>query len=128
MPSPKGGRIVNKCILCGRLTRDPDMKDTQSGTPMARFTMAVDRRKKKDGTQEADFPSIVAFGKTAEFCQNYLCKGQRVLVEGRIQTGKYDKDGTTVYTTDVIAENIEFADSKKKEDAGTFAAGEDIPY
>lgn len=121
---------MNKCILMGRLTRDPDVRDTQSGNVVARMKLAVDRRKKKDGTQETDFPSLVAFGKTAEFCQNYLAKGKKILVEGRLQTGSYEKeDGTKVYTTDVIAENIEFAESKRQDNGGgEYAAAEDIPY
>ena len=112
---------MNKVILMGRLTRDPEMRTTQAGSPMARMSLAVDRRRQKDGSQQADFPSLVAFGKTAEFAEKYLSKGKRILVEGRIQTGSYEaQDGTKRYTTDVVCENIEFAESRRD-------AEDDIP-
>ncbi len=106
---------MNKVILMGRLTRDPDIRyaqDTQA--PVARFTIAVDRRFKRDNSQQtADFISCVAFGKTAEFFEKYIKQGTKICLEGRIQTGSYTKqDGTKVYTTDVVAENVEFAESK----------------
>lgn len=106
---------MNKVILMGRLTRDPEAR--QAGeTTVTRFTVAVDRRYKKEGDQSADFPSIVAFGKTAEFIENYFKQGMKVLIEGRLQTGSYtNKDGIKIYTTDVIAEAVEFAESKKEE-------------
>lgn len=109
---------MNKCILCGRLTRDPDVRYTQGATPMAvaRYTIAVDRKVKKDGEQTADFISCVAFGKAGEFAEKYLHKGTKLIVEGRIQTGSYtDKDGRKVYTTDVVVESTEFAESKGTE-------------
>jgi len=119
----------------GRLARDPSVFTPPSGTTFARMTLAVDRRKKKDGTQEADFPSVVAWGKTAEFCEKYLAKGKKILVEGRIQTGSYEKDGQKIYTTDVVAENIEFAESKRVDSAenpggerGEYATDEMIPF
>lgn len=104
---------MNKVILVGRLTKDPEVR--QAGeTSVARFTIAVDRRFKKEGEQAADFPSIVAFGKTAEFTEKYFKKGMKVAIEGRLQTGSYtNKDGVKIYTTDVIAEAVEFAESKK---------------
>lgn len=106
---------MNKVILMGRLTRDPEVRYS-GDTAIARFSIAVDRKYKKDGGQEADFPSIVAFGKTAEFCEKYFRQGMKVALEGRLQTGSYtNKDGAKVYTTDVIAEAVEFAESKRQE-------------
>ena len=106
---------MNKVILMGRLTNEPDVRDA-GNTTVARFNIAVDRKFKQDGGQAADFPSIVAFGKTAEFISKYFHKGMKILLEGRIQTGSYEKDGVKHYTTDVIAEAVEFAESKKAED------------
>lgn len=104
---------MNTVQLVGRLARDPDIKYTNGGTTIARFTVAVDRRFKTEGGPTADFPSVVAFGKTAEFIEKYFKKGQRIGIAGRIQTGSYDdKDGKKVYTTDVIAEAVEFVESK----------------
>lgn len=106
---------MNKVILMGRLTRDPDVRYTQDGQPMAiaRFTIAVNRRFKRDNEQQADFISCVAFGKPGEFIEKYAHKGTKLVVEGRIQTGSYtNKDGNKVYTTDVAVENCEFAESK----------------
>ena len=103
---------MNKVILMGRLTKDTDIK-TSGENKIARYTMAVDRRFAKDGEQSADFINIVVFGKGAEFAEKYLKKGTKVVVTGRIQTGSYtNKDGQKVYTTDVIAEEQEFAESK----------------
>lgn len=106
---------MNKTLLIGRTTKDPDIRYTQSEQPMtiARFNLAVDRRFKKDGEQSADFISCVAFGKTAEFIEKYVFKGTKIAVEGRIQTGSYtNQDGNKVYTTDVVVEQVEFAGSK----------------
>lgn len=111
---------MNKVILMGRLTRDPDVRYTQgndgSQRAIARYTVAVDRRNSRanDGNQQtADFIGCVAFGKSGEFAEKYFHKGTKVLVTGRIQTGSYtNKDGQTVYTTDVIVEDQEFAESK----------------
>ena len=106
---------MNKVMLMGRLTKDPDVRYTQGENPLAvsRFTLAVDRRFKRDGQQTADFISCKAFGKTAEFSEKYLRKGSKIAVEGRIETGSYtNKEGNTVYTTEVVLENIEFAESK----------------
>lgn len=108
---------MNKVILMGRLTRDPEVRysKTQSGEQMAiaRYTLAVNRRFKRDGEQEADFISCVAFGKNAEFAEKYLVQGTKMVVSGRIQTGSYtNKDGNKVYTTDVVIEEQEFAESK----------------
>lgn len=106
---------MNKVIEIGRLTRDPEVRYSQgeNATAVAKFSLAVDRRFKRDGEQSADFINHVAFGKTAEFVEKYLKKGTKVGVVGRIQTGSYtNKDGQKVYTTDVVVEEIEFAESK----------------
>ena len=106
---------MNKVILMGRLTRDPDVRYSQGEQTMAiaRFTLAVDRRFKRDNEQQADFISCVAFGKTGEFIEKYTHQGIKLVIEGRIQTGSYtNKDGVKVYTTDVVVENCEFAESK----------------
>ena len=105
---------MNKVILMGRLTRDPEVKYSQGEKAMAiaRYTLAVDRRGKRD-EQNADFINCVAFDKAGEFAEKYFRQGMRVLVSGRIQTGSYtNKDGVKVYTTDVVIEDQEFADSK----------------
>ena len=107
---------MNKVILMGRLTRDPDIRYSQgeNAQAIARYTLAVDRRFRREGSEQtADFIGCVAFGKSAEFAEKYLHKGTKLVVEGRIQTGSYtNKDGNKVYTTDVVVENQEFAESK----------------
>lgn len=106
---------MNKVILMGRLTRDPDVRYSQGESSMAiaRYTLAVDRRFNRGDENNTDFINIVAFGKAGEFAEKYLHKGTKVLVTGRIQTGSYtNKDGQKVYTTDVVAEDQEFAESK----------------
>lgn len=106
---------MNKVILMGRLTRDPEISYSQNSnnTCIARYTLAVDRRFKQEGGQEADFPSCVVFGKGAEFAEKYLRKGTKVVVTGRLETGSYtNKDGVKVYTTTVVVEEQEFAESK----------------
>lgn len=113
---------MNKVILMGRLTRDPEVRYTQGDntSAVARFSLAVDRRFKKDGDQTADFINCVAFGKTGEFIEKYGHKGTKFVVEGRIQTGSYtNKDGQKVYTTDVVVEQVEFAESKASADGNT---------
>ena len=108
---------MNKVALIGRLTRDPDVRYSQGGEPMAiaRFTLAVDRRTKN---RDADFISCVAFGKSGEFVEKYFHKGMKVAVIGRIQTGSYDsKDGHKVYTTDVVCEELDFCESKQQQNA-----------
>lgn len=106
---------MNKVILIGRLTRDPDLKFTAgSGTAVSRFTVAVNRQFKKD---ETDFINCVAFGKTAETISQYLTKGRQIAVTGSIRTGSYEaQDGTKRYTTDVAVESFEFIGSKKDDD------------
>lgn len=110
---------MNKVILMGRLTRDPDVRYTQGEEPMAiaRFTLAVDRRGKRDGEASADFHSCVCFRRTAEFIEKYAHQGTKLVVVGRIQTGSYtNRDGQKVYTTDVVVEEAEFAESKAAAD------------
>jgi len=109
---------MNVVALVGRLTRDPDIRQSQGENPtvVARYTLAVDRRFSRNGNadQTADFISMVSFGKTAEFLEKYVHKGTKICVRGRIQTGSYtNKDGQKVYTTDVVGEDVEFAESKK---------------
>ena len=107
---------MNKVILMGRLTRDAEVRYSQgeSSSAIARFTLAVDRRfRRNNEDQTADFISCVAFSKTAEFLERFGRKGTKFVLEGHIQTGSYtNKDGQRVYTTDVVAENVEFAESK----------------
>ena len=121
---------MNKAILMGRLTRDPDVRYTQQNSSqesicIARYTLAVDRRGARDGQQSADFISCVVFGKGGEFAEKYLHKGTKIVVSGRIQTGSYtNRDGQKVYTTDVVIEEQEFADSKRIEGQ----QNGDVPY
>ena len=109
---------MNKVILMGRLTRDAEIRYSQGENSMAiaRFSLAVDRRFRKDGEQGADFINCIAFGKTAEFYEKFGRKGTKFVIEGRIQTGSYtNKDGQRVYTTDVVVENSEFSESKNNQ-------------
>lgn len=100
---------MNNVILIGRLTRDPELRYTTSQMAVATFTLAIDRPTKADREKETDFPRVKTFGKTAENCEKYLAKGRMVAVQGSIQTGSYeDKDGKRVYTTDVMANRVEF--------------------
>ena len=116
---------MNKVILMGRLTRDPDVRYSQgeNSTAVARYSLAEDRRFSRNDENSTDFINIVAFGKAGEFAEKYLHKGTKVLVTGRIQTGSYtNKEGQKVYTTDVVAEDQEFAESKNA--AGSAPAGD----
>ena len=116
---------MNKVILMGRLTKDPVVRYSQgeNASAVARFTLAVDRRFKRNTDQTADFISCVAFGKTAEFIEKYFKQGTKVVGSGRIQTGSYtNKDGQKVYTTDVVLEEVEFAESKKSADSNAPAS------
>lgn len=111
---------MNKVILMGRLTRDPDIRYSTGDNPIAiaRYNLAVDRRFSKENEQSADFISCVSFNKNAEFAEKYLRQGTKIAVTGRIQTGSYtNKDGQKVYTTDVVVEECEFAESKKAAEA-----------
>ena len=125
---------MNKVILMGRLTRDPEIRYSQGDNPtaVARYTLAVDRRFRRggDGEQTADFIGCVAFGRSAEFAEKYFHQGLKVIVTGRIQTGSYtNRDGQKVYTTDVVVEDQEFAESKAASDAnsGGFRAAAPSP-
>lgn len=123
---------MNKVILMGRMTRDPEVRYSQGENPLAiaRYTIAVDRRgARRDGdAQTADFIGCVAFGKAAEFAEKYLHKGTKIAVTGRIQTGSYtNKDGQKVYTTDVVIEDQEFAESKNAAGENTGFAPVDRP-
>lgn len=113
---------MNKTILTGRLTRNPEIRYTAGANQMAvaHYTLAVDRLIKREGEPTADFIRCVAFGKTAEFSGKYLTKGTKIAVTGRIQTGSYtNRDGQKIYTTDVIVESQEFCESKSKSTAAT---------
>ena len=125
---------MNSVHIIGRLTKDPQISyisDTQ--TAVARFSVAISRGKDKDGNDKgADFPNVVVFGKQAENCERYLSKGKLVGIEGRIQTGSYEKDGRKVYTTDVIANRVEFLewDNKQKSEipSGFRAVEDECPF
>lgn len=112
---------MNKVILMGRLTRDPEVRYSQGAEPMAvaRYTLAVDRRGRRDENgQNADFISCVAFARNAEFAEKYFRKGTKIAITGRIQTGSYnDREGRKVYTTDVVVEDQEFAESKSSQNS-----------
>ncbi|MDR2457116.1 MAG: single-stranded DNA-binding protein [Clostridiales Family XIII bacterium] len=104
---------MNIVILIGRLGRDPDIRVTESGLTIARFSIAIDRPPQKDGTKVTDWPNIVCFGRTAELVSTYIKKGSQIGIEGRIQTGSYkNKEGQTVWTTEVIANRVQFLDKK----------------
>ena len=104
--------------MIGRLTRDPEVRYSDNGNSVARFSVAVDRKFKKDGEQTADFINIVAFKQTAEFIEKYFSKGSKIVIEGHIQTGSYtNQEGQKIYTTDVIAREVEFGESKSSNNA-----------
>ena len=116
---------MNKVILMGRLTRDPEVRYSQgaNATAVARYSLAVDRRFKRDGEPTADFINCVAFGRIAEFAEKYFRQGLKVVVTGRIQTGSYtNKDGVRVYTTDIVVEEQEFAESKAASENHSYQA------
>ena len=117
---------MNKVILMGRLTRDPEVRYSagENSLAIARYTLAVDRRFKRDGEATADFISCVVFGKQAEFAEKYFRQGMRVTICGRIQTGSYtNRDGNKVYTTDVVVEEQEFAESRAASEANRSMGG-----
>ena len=121
---------MNKVILMGRLTRDPEVRYSagENSLAIARYTLAVDRRFKRDGEATADFISCVVFGKQAEFAEKYFRQGIRIVVSGRIQTGSYtNKDNIKVYTTEVIVEDIKFAESKAAAEGSSGAGGHQKP-
>ena len=118
---------MNKVILMGRLTRNPEVRYSQGerSTAVARYTLAVERKFKRDGDASADFINCVAFGKLGEFAEKYLHKGIKIAVAGRIQTGSYtNNDGHKVYTTDVVVEEQEFAESKNSSGGNNGGAGQ----
>ena len=103
---------MNVVCITGRMTRDPEVRYSQSGTAFASFTLAVDRRFKREGEPSADFPNCTAIGKTAEFLEKYFSKGMKAEVVGRIQTRNYDGKNGKVYVTEIVAEQVNFAESK----------------
>ncbi len=106
---------MNKVMLIGRITRDPELRYTSSNIPSVRFTLAVNRPfENQNGERETDFINIVVWRKQAENVKKYVSKGSLVAVEGRIQTGSYEKDGQRIYTTDVVADNVQFLESKSQ--------------
>ena len=128
---------MNHFVGLGRLTRDPEVRYTQSGKACARFTLAIDRRKSSDGNSQADFISCVAWEKTAEVISQYTGKGRKIAVDGRIQTRSYDaQDGTKRYVTEVVVQSMEFCDNKGSGAsttnggayAGTPVPDDDIPF
>lgn len=124
---------MNSVILTGRLTKNPELRYT-SGTQMAicNFNLAVDRPVKKGEEKQADFPRVICFGKTAENLERFCNKGSMIAVQGRIKTGQYEKDGRTTYTTDVVADRIEFLSWNKEGDEpvpnGFAAVEEEVPF
>ena len=104
---------MNVVCITGRMTREPEVRYSQSGTAFASFTLAVDRRFKREGEPSADFPNCTAFGKTAEFLEKYFSKGMKAEVVGRIQTRSYDGKNGKVYVTEIVAEQVNFAESKR---------------
>ena len=129
---------MNQVIISGRLTKDIELKYTTSQMAVARFSLALDRGKDKDGNDKgADFPNCVAFGRTAENLEKFSGKGLRIAINGHIQTGSYEKDGQKVYSTDIVADRIEFIDWKNSEKVsepdgeypqGFAAIDEDFPF
>lgn len=120
---------MNNVILIGRLVREPELRYT-SGSQMAvcKFTLAIDRRVRQGEEKKADFPNVICFGKTAENCEKFLAKGRKVAVQGRLQTGSYEKDGVKHYTTDVIADNVEFLEwGEKNGESAKESRSEPVP-
>lgn len=108
---------MNSVVLIGRLTKDPQVRNTANGMAVASFTLAVDRPTKSGEKRQADFPRIIAFGKTAETCGKYLSKGRQIAVSGQIRTGSYqNQNGDTIYTTDIVANRIEFLGSSGRKE------------
>lgn len=127
---------MNSVSLIGRLTKDPDVRyGAESQLAVARFSIAIDRGKDKNGqSRGTDFPNIVCFGKTAELVERYVSKGRLVGIQGRVQTGKYEKDGRTIYTTDILADRVEFLDwgdknenDGERQSSGTSKPSFDVP-
>ena len=119
---------MNKVILTGRLVADPDITKSMAGKKIARYRLAVDRDFKQEGQPEADFINCVCFKNTADFVELYLHKGTKILIEGRLVTGSYEKNGVKHYTTDVIVDRHEFCESKKAENKPAAASNATAPY
>lgn len=130
---------MNKAILMGRLTKDPEVRYTNGGKTIGSFSIAVDRRFKSEGQPEADFFTCVTFGKQAEFVEKYLKKGTKILLSGQMQNNNYEKDGVKHYNTQIVVDEIEFAESKRSQgedssskDDGFMAipddAGDELPF
>lgn len=121
---------MNKYLGLGRLTADPEVRYGQGeNSGVARFTLATDRKFKREGEPTADFIRCVAFGRQAEFCEKYLRQGTKIAIVGRIQTGSYtDRNGNKVYTTDIVVEEIEFAESKASQDSNTQQSDRPSPH
>lgn len=119
---------MNKVILIGRLTRDPEVRYSQSEKPLAiaRYSLAVDRKFKREGEPDADFINCVAFGSNGEFAEKYFRKGMKVTITGRIQTGSYNdrETGKTVYTTDIVVEEQEFCEKKQEQNTPNVNSGD----
>ena len=114
---------MNLVILTGNLVRDPEKTYTSSNMAVTKFTVAVNRFTRKEGSQDADFIRVTAFDKQAELVEKYMRKGSKIGIEGRLQTGSYEKEGKTVYTTDIIANRVEFLDRKEQSGGGGFGGG-----
>lgn len=114
--------MLNKVIIMGRITKDLEIRQSQSGTAVLRFSVAVDRPQ-KNGEKSADFINCIAFGQTAEFIGRYFGKGRMIAIEGNIKTGRYEKEGITFYTSDVIVERTSFTGEPKNENNGGFSGG-----
>ncbi len=118
---------MNKVIIMGRLTRDPEVSSSTNGTTFARYSVAVDRRFKREGDPDADFFNCTSFGKQAEFVERYLKKGTKVVVTGRLQNNNYtQKDGSKVYSVQIMVEDVEFAESKKADGSESTASSDDF--
>lgn len=115
---------MNNVIMMGRLTRDPEIRyGGQNNTAVARYSLAVDRRFKREGQPEADFFNIVSFGKAGEFVEKYLRKGTKVVIQGELQNNNYEKDGQTVYSVQIVTSQIEFAESKRAQQESGYSSG-----
>ena len=119
--------MLNKVIIMGRITKELEIRQSQSGTAVLRFSVAVDRPQ-KSGEKSADFINCIAFGQTAEFIGRYFGKGRMIAIEGNIKTGRYEKEGITFYTSDVVVEKTSFTGEPKNENNGGFSGGNNQGY
>jgi single-strand DNA-binding protein len=118
---------MNRVVLIGRLGKDPELRYTPSGVAIAKFPLATDRRKRNGEEQPPDWHRITVWSRLAEICSQYLLKGERVMIEGRIEYGSYEKDGVKHYTTDIIAEDLEMLGSRGSSDPGEFKEPSKLP-